>query len=72
MAGDRDPLFPPEQMSDLGRYATTVRTELLDDVGHRPATEAPRPRRPERRRLVRYPLTLRHHPYFDELPADLF
>ncbi len=41
MAGDRDPLFPPEQMSDLGRYARTVRTELLDDVGHLPATEVP-------------------------------
>lgn len=41
MAGDRDPLFPPEQMSDLGRYATTVRTELLEDVGHFPATEVP-------------------------------
>lgn len=41
MAGDRDPLLPPEQMLDLDGYATDWRAERLAGVGHFPADEAP-------------------------------
>ena len=41
LAGDRDPLLPPSQMSGFGTYATDLRFELLKDVGHFPATEVP-------------------------------
>jgi pimeloyl-ACP methyl ester carboxylesterase len=41
LAGDRDPLLPPSQMSGFGSRATDLRFELLEQVGHFPATEVP-------------------------------
>ncbi|MQY09689.1 alpha/beta fold hydrolase [Actinomadura macrotermitis] len=41
LSGDRDPLLPPGQMSGFGGHATDLRVELLEGVGHFPATEDP-------------------------------
>jgi hypothetical protein len=41
LSGDRDPLLPASQMSGFGSHATDLRVELIERVGHFPATEDP-------------------------------
>ncbi|ROO86087.1 pimeloyl-ACP methyl ester carboxylesterase [Actinocorallia herbida] len=41
LSGDRDPLLPPAMMSGFAGQADDLRVELIEHVGHFPATEAP-------------------------------
>lgn len=41
LTGDRDPIVPVDSTREFGTLATDVSVEVLDEVGHFPATEQP-------------------------------